>query len=190
MRKAASSSVSQDIEDLKPAILDYAREALNLDFFDPPIDSTGDKQNVRGFHHPQLAELLVTPLKLPDYCLDPDKYESFNASFLSDVSLRFCQQVREGEIVINHRQFPCTFYHDYGEQASTHPLRVTDGLLGSKLLQRVMIFYPLNYIADHPLCRFSSLSFSDLRPQRGGSTRNIISSPRRSARLITTISST
>ncbi|THU91090.1 hypothetical protein K435DRAFT_863734 [Dendrothele bispora CBS 962.96] len=116
MNTAASASISNDIRDLKDLVLVWAKEALGISSFDPPLREDGKKSN-RGWHHPQIARLLCTPIKLTE----------------------FCALVRAGKIRINHRHFPSCFYWDYGTKASEDRNNVLHHLLTSPILAKAWI---------------------------------------------------
>ncbi|THU78621.1 hypothetical protein K435DRAFT_811396 [Dendrothele bispora CBS 962.96] len=122
MNLAASAAISQDIRELKSSILTYAREHLEIKHFDPPIKEDGSKADTRGWHHPQIGRLLCTPIKLPQFLKDPQK---------------FCTLVRDGVVRINHTQFPSCFYQDGGAAASQGKDFVLEHLLRSQLLAKV-----------------------------------------------------
>ncbi|THU77470.1 hypothetical protein K435DRAFT_877796 [Dendrothele bispora CBS 962.96] len=124
MNLAASAAISQDIRELKSSILTYAREHLEIKHFDPPIKEDGSKADTRGWHHPQIGRLLCTPIKLPQFLKEPEK---------------FCTLVRDGVICINHAQFPSCFYQDGGAAASQGKDYVLEHLLRSQLLAKVFV---------------------------------------------------
>ncbi|THU78821.1 hypothetical protein K435DRAFT_876213 [Dendrothele bispora CBS 962.96] len=122
MSLAASQSISNDVRELKSRILVWAKQFLHIDNYDPPI-SDDDKAG-RGWHHPQIARLLCTPIKLPEFERDPKK---------------FCARVHENSIRINHESFPACFYDDGGKKASEHKDFVCEHLLLSEILAKVWV---------------------------------------------------
>ncbi|KAF5318984.1 hypothetical protein D9758_018833 [Tetrapyrgos nigripes] len=116
MHRSSSDAVSQDIRILKTRVLDWVLYESGLDDFDPPIPrgAKAKKSDARGWHHPQIARFLCTPLLLSEYNKDPDE---------------FCQKVIENAkgYKISHTHFPAFFYGDSGEEASKGPRHVMDG---------------------------------------------------------------
>ncbi|THU90007.1 hypothetical protein K435DRAFT_864707 [Dendrothele bispora CBS 962.96] len=145
MSLAASQSISNDVRELKSRILVWAKQFLHIDNYDPPI-SDDDKAG-RGWHHPQIARLLCTPIKLPEFERNPKK---------------FCARVRENSIPINHQSFPACFYHDGGKKASEHKDFVCEHLLLSEILAKVWVDIFLGHttsaaFSETPNARFTVL---------------------------------
>ncbi|THU90571.1 hypothetical protein K435DRAFT_864201 [Dendrothele bispora CBS 962.96] len=123
MTIAASGSISNDIRDLKERILDWAKQSLDIETFDPPLLEDGKKSN-RGWRHPQIGRLLCTPVKLAEFDKNPEN---------------FCARVREHSVRINHKHFPSCFYSDGGLKASTDSKFVCHNLLIGSILFKAWV---------------------------------------------------
>ncbi|KAF5374024.1 hypothetical protein D9757_010067 [Collybiopsis confluens] len=70
MNGQVSDVISQDVRDLKDTILQYVEDTLGEELV-PRIPPDVKKANTRGFHHIQLARLLVPATKLDSFLVDP-----------------------------------------------------------------------------------------------------------------------
>ncbi|THV03578.1 hypothetical protein K435DRAFT_851702 [Dendrothele bispora CBS 962.96] len=141
MNNSVSDTRSQDVRAVRSFVLRWARSVLEIDDFNPPLDANDPIDKNYGWYHPQLAELLVTPIKLREFLEDPNL---------------FCQSVLNNRpgYKINHTHFPAFFYQDLGTEASQGPQYVTARLFKGWMLAAgwVLIFIGkealLNYVKD------------------------------------------
>ncbi|KAF5357723.1 hypothetical protein D9757_011941 [Collybiopsis confluens] len=126
MNGQVSDVISQDVRDLKDTILQYVEDTLGEELV-PRIPPDVKKANTRGFHHIQLARLLVPATKLDPFLVDP---VSFCAKYLED-------ELDDGRILAS--QPPSFFYPDLGVSVSNDFDLIFDGLLQGWLVLQTMI---------------------------------------------------
>ncbi|KAF5350720.1 hypothetical protein D9757_012589 [Collybiopsis confluens] len=126
MNGQVSDVISQDVRDLKDTILQYVEDTLGEELV-PRIPPDVKKANTRGFHHIQLARLLVPATKLDSFLVDP---VSFCAKYLED-------ELDDGRILSS--QPPSFFYPDLGVSVSNDFDLIFDGLLQGWLVLQTMI---------------------------------------------------
>ncbi|KAF5340797.1 hypothetical protein D9757_015299 [Collybiopsis confluens] len=124
MNEQVSNAIAQDIRYLKDIILEYTEDALG-DELHPRIKHTSKKSDTRGYHHPQLARLLVPTSKLQVFIDDPQE---------------FCNQYNDNDLAdgpITSTKIPSFFYADLGFKLACDQDQAFDGLLQGWLIIQV-----------------------------------------------------
>ncbi|KAF5372416.1 hypothetical protein D9757_006005 [Collybiopsis confluens] len=126
MTEQVSDAIGQDIRYLKDIILEYAEDALG-DELHPRIKRTSKKSDTRGYHHPQLARLLVPTSKLQVFIDDPQE---------------FCNRYNDNDLAdgpITSTEIPSFFYADLGFKSACDQDRAFDGLLQGWLIIQTLV---------------------------------------------------
>ncbi|KAJ3768981.1 hypothetical protein FB446DRAFT_706601 [Lentinula raphanica] len=121
MNDSTSDAVSQDIRSIKDTLIQWLPDVLGRDPI-PPIPPNDKKSDTRGWNHLDICRLLCTPIKLPQFDKDPEKFQQLVRE----------NELEDGPITAGH--FPSVVYGDLGDKASTAPDKVFEMLLNGWLL--------------------------------------------------------